>query len=149
MIDVSKHGPDYIRARSQMLGMSEGSDMLAASMLLFNWQQTVAGNYLEKCRQALQNGTNFKFLDQDALSIGFDGNFQPIDPSWNADPFMWKMLPRLHLVHFSGKVKPWHYNSPTLFEPYRSLLKKSLRGSAWPQFVSDRSFFAKNFERKR
>ncbi len=143
MVDVSKRGPKHIQDRAKMLGISDGANMIAASLLLFDWQKTLAGGFLEKSRTALQNGKNFHYLDQDALSVGFNGNFTAIDPSWNADPFMWPILPQLNLVHFAGKTKPWHDNSPAMFEVYRKYFEETLRGTAWSGFVKPRNWVTK------
>jgi lipopolysaccharide biosynthesis glycosyltransferase len=136
--DISKHGPDHVTKRSRELGLTEGRDYFMSGMLLFAWPPEKL-NGLANSRVALEKGKDFKFPDQDAINLGYDGEYSPINPAWNAEPFLWKMLKTVHIFHFSGRIKPWHAEAPLQYEQFRREYADALEGTPWRDWVKKRS----------
>ena len=75
---------------------------------------------------------NFRHHDQDALNMVIDGNWEPLDLSWNVIPPVYELKPailmctqlrkntikankNIGILHWAGRKKPWQYQ---LYEPF-------------------------------
>lgn len=75
---------------------------------------------------------NFRHHDQDALNMVVDGNWEPLDLSWNVIPPVYELKPailmctqlrknaikankNIGILHWAGRKKPWQYQ---LYEPF-------------------------------
>ena len=134
--DVSKHGPNKVIERSAVLGLPTGVTYFTSAILLFDLPIARNKKILESSRQALLSRHNFQFPDQDAMNIGAAGNYVPIPIHWNLEPFLWNILGREKMLHFSGKIKPWHNNAPFQVQEYRNRFKVLLEGTGWDTWVA-------------
>ncbi|MGW3166877.1 glycosyltransferase [Streptomyces sp. NPDC001142] len=83
-----------------------------------------------------QNADPCRSLDQDVLNVLFENGWAAIDPKWNRlvqhhpdDPFGLQKMDHLAapdgIVHFGGRVKPWHDDYPST--PLRSIYRQFSR----------------------
>lgn len=130
---IAKNGPTL----KTQIGMSPHFPYFNAGVLLFDWQQTLKLNILNKCRELLVTRPNWHFPDQDVLNLCFFEKWQPLLPKWNIDKKLFGydfLTPGIR--HFTGGQKPW--NSPHRIgnKKYHKFYVDSLKDTPWSTFIS-------------
>jgi lipopolysaccharide biosynthesis glycosyltransferase len=116
--------------------LPSGSSYFNAGILVLDWRKAQADNLFANCRKAYEaHGASFAFADQDALNFVVGGQWKKLDPKFNAQAGFLPVLPSAHILHFTGREKPWG-PSPTLpGMRYRAVYRRMLAHSNWTGFI--------------
>jgi UDP-glucose:(glucosyl)LPS alpha-1,3-glucosyltransferase len=131
---VHDGGPETVKRQCQQLNLREGK-YFNSGVLYINIPQWVAHDITAATiRVVLESGQKFIFPDQDALNIVLDGRARYMDGKWNLqynlnsflNDGIFSMRPTRDavLIHFTGRIKPWHdwslHEARSLFIKYQS-----------------------------
>ena len=94
------------------IGLQPQSRYFNAGVILFDWPKTLENGSLRKATeiivQAQNSNRNLPFLDQDALNLSFENNWQEMPSKFNLMTFMLgRSKGKPVLRHFNSKNKPW------------------------------------------
>jgi len=100
-------------------------DYFNAGVLLIDIPKWKKNNYASKCIEFLkENNDKLSWRDQDALNYLLEKDVLFIDLEWNVQKWIWdvnykslhiskkeyqKLIKNPKLIHYVGKIKPWHY----------------------------------------
>ncbi|MBG1230990.1 glycosyltransferase family 8 protein [Aestuariivirga litoralis] len=121
------------------IGLPRGARYFNSGMMLFDWQQLLKNDLLQQSTALwyakLQAGIHFSYPDQDALNLGFQGNWQPLPVAMNAASVMVDYFPEKPILrHFSAHYRPWaHWWMPGAAR-HKQLYRALLKDSPWPEF---------------
>ena len=133
----------YRREIRSKIELSEGAHYFNSGVLLIDlprWRSlNIGGRAITYCRS---NRDAITFWDQCALNHAANGRFYVLDQKWNFQTnsvFQTESSARLHsakIVHFTGKLKPWHF---LCTHPLKHLYFESLKKTAWADFKVHRT----------
>jgi len=120
------------------IGLPHGARYFNAGVLLLDWQKTLQQDLLGKSvalwSERIAHGTPLPMMDQDALNLGFQNNWQPLPVSLNAAAVMCDYFREpTALRHFSSAQKPWGKGWMPGLAPYKERYR-ALLASNWPEF---------------
>ncbi len=131
------HGRGILTDRHRRkLGITSSADYFNAGVLLFDWQQTLKKQMLEKARNLLLSGRNFEFLDQDALNLVYENQWLALPLKWNVEQSAacyLNVAPALR--HFNHAAKPWDWSHVLGYAPYHQYYVDALKGLALQRFL--------------
>lgn len=131
-------GEYYIAAVEEFAGgnfrkrlkLSDESFYFNAGVLLLDMKKIRFEGLLAETRILIESGnSNLKWLDQDALNIVFDKKWKKLDKIWNFHRYyvLNNILnsnvssiesENIKIVHYTGKIKPWHDNDINYLKTY-------------------------------
>ena len=118
------------------LGFPKGSDYFNAGVLLFDWQQTLASQMLDKASTLLRSGRNFEFLDQDALNVAYLNQWQALPLKWNVEQSAACYLQvEPALRHFNHAAKPWDWPNIMAYAQHHQYYVDALEDLALQRFL--------------
>ncbi len=131
------------------LGLSAEDIYFNSGVLLINLKLWRELNITEQCVQyILHNPDLVEYWDQDALNAILVGRWQPLSPTYNMQTSYLKItgdIPNPHIVHFTGKSKPWQYMDK---HPYKKQYLDYLKYTPWKTIRSDEATLG-NWLRKK
>jgi lipopolysaccharide biosynthesis glycosyltransferase len=127
--------PEKIGRRQQRIGLQTGGRYFNAGVLLFDWQKSLESGLIRKARETFEREpARFEAHDQDVLNIGYEGNWQPVDPRFNAQTGILPFVGEPAIVHFTGRKKPWQAVMPWTHRRMKAFYRQALEGTAWAAF---------------
>ncbi len=107
-----------------------------AGVMLFDWQKTLATQFLTRSLEALSYNPDWPFQDQDALNSVSQGHFKLLDHKYNvtkktSDYLSIKPVFR----HFNGAAKPWNSKNRFGFSRYHKYYLECLSGTPYQSFM--------------
>lgn len=134
---INKKSASYLSS----IGMTKTASYFNSGVMIFDWKKTLNNNLLAHSFSLLKQNPNFPFQDQDALNAAANGNWQKLSHHWNvtkktADYLSLKPTFR----HFNGRLKPWNCSSRFGYAVYRRYYDKSLKDTAWAEFLNMKQF---------
>ena len=110
-------------SHSQTLGLKSHS-YFNAGMLLIDLPMWRSKQITETAMRMVDNGTDYKFNDQDILNLTLDSDVMVLDGAWNIQQSCLEALSKeseVKIVHFNGAEKPWQHSS---IHPFTHLYRK-------------------------
>lgn len=132
---VHDNGEETVKNRCQVLELTS-KQYFNSGVIYINIPAWLENRISEEVMEILgQSDKKFIFPDQDALNIVLDGRAKMINEKWNfqynlnsflnAGDFLMGDIQQVKILHFTGRVKPWHewslHESRNLFLKFQSL----------------------------
>ncbi|MEI6847082.1 MAG: DUF4422 domain-containing protein [Chlorobiaceae bacterium] len=112
----------------EKLKLNSLSSYFQAGVLIYDIEKLIGFDVVNKCIHKLKELKNPHFLDQDVLNCVFNGHVHYFNIAWNVEWHIPLYVPDFdrelsvkvykdymnsrnspHIIHFSGKIKPWNY----------------------------------------
>ncbi len=130
--DIARQVPERHAKRNRDIGLPDAMRYFNSGVLLIDLEAWRAQRLTERTLDFIASRPSLPMMDQDALNGALQGEWLPLDESWNLhrrlekgvytdDPAIWR---EARIIHFIGQVKPNYTdcNHPArdLFLAYRA-----------------------------
>jgi lipopolysaccharide biosynthesis glycosyltransferase len=141
--DVMMSAAQKIAERKRRIGMQPDARYFNSGVMLFDWQQTLRIELLERARRLCAAENDFYAPDQDALNATLNGQWCELDIRWNCQTAFLAFDAAPAIVHFTGARKPWQRGRPWLSWGYAQAYRDLLAETPWSAFYEPTSLAEK------